>query len=327
MTINPAAGGAERLAAWQDVMSGSGTVHVDDPDTLHGSFSSRVLGPLRTMRITASTFRLVRDRERAARVPREHVLVNLLVAGRFTGRLAGRTIEVNPGDLLLSRLTNDMDLRLEDADWLALLLPLELAEQHLRWSKAFDGRIFPDGTVQALLLGGLVSGLAALPKTLSTSQTARATKSALALLTTCLGTLPPEPRRKRTDKEDLARSIRRFIVRGLANPALDVDLIVRKFELSRSVLYRIMGETGDIAAMIRRLRLHAIAQDIIAPEHQGRPLAAIAADRGMPDERTFRRAFLREFGCSPSAVRGGTATPSTPGMVGADLHRWFLGLD
>lgn len=327
VTLNPNASGAARLAAWQDVMSGSGTVHVDNPCMLRGSFSSRVLGELRTMQIAASTFRLVRDRERAARVPREHVLINLVVTGRIVGRLASRTINVGPGDLLLSRLTNDMDLLLEDAQWLALLLPEALVERRLRWTRALDARVFTTGTVQASLLGGLVSTLSALPNTLESRQVARACASAFALLATCLGPPPREPEGTRTDKEKLARSIRHYIVRRLADPALDVDMIAHAFEQSRSALYRIMGETGDIAAIIRRLRLHAIARDLALSDSPNLMLAEVAKRHGMTDERTFRRAFVREFGCTPSALRNGRATISPSGPVGTDLHRWFLGLD
>lgn len=326
VTLDPRTSGANRLAAWRDMMRSTGEVHVADADALAGTLWSREVGPMRTIHITATTFRLVRDRDRAAGVTRDHVLVNLVEAGGFAGRLAGRQLLAEPGDLVLSRLGNLMDVVLHDTDWLALAVPQKLVEGHMHWDSRFDGGVHKTGTVVAGVLGGLLRSLCALPDALPPREVRRATRSALATLAACLGEATP-PGQAGEDREKVtARSVRRFIAKRLSNPALDVEMIRREFGVSRAGLYRIMAaDTGDIAGSIRTLRLHAIAQEITAAQGKTVSLAAIAAGHGMTDERTFRRAFAREFGFAPSLLRDGSMPAPAPRSPGSELQRWFSG--
>ncbi len=328
VALDPRASGADRLAAWQDVMSATGTVYVADPDALTGMLQSRELGPMRTIRIAASTFRLVRDQVRAAAMPQEHVLVNLVEAGGFDGRLAGRKLLAGPGDLVLSRLTNLMDVVLHDTDWLALVLPQKLVEQHMRWDSRLDGGVHKAGTVAAGVLGGLLRSLCALPDSLPPREIRRATRVTLATLVGCLSETSSSGQLGEAREKVTARSVARFIAKRLSDPALGVEMIRREFGVSRTGLYRIMAaDTGDIAASIRTMRLHAIAQEITAVQSKAVSLAAIAAKHGMNDERSFRRAFVREFGYAPSLLREGGVPAPMPGSPGSELQRWFAGVD
>jgi AraC-like DNA-binding protein len=314
------------LTLWQDAMHLSGAIEIPEPAVFHGSFTTRALGSLRTMRITASTFRFIRNRAHVARVPRDYLLVNLVQTGTFRGRLARRTLEAGPGDLVLSRHTDLMDLWLADATWLALIIPGDLVERHMRWPARLNGSVYPAGSVPAAMLGGLIATMCELPDTLAPPEVALATVTSLTILATCLQLPPAPPGPNRTDKEQLARSIRHFIAERLADPALDAELLARSFNLSRSALYRVMSETGDIATMIRRLRLHEIRRDILLKGKDRTPLGQIAQQWGITDERTFRRAFAREFGISPSSLRAANSDGVVTEPVESSLYCWFAGL-
>jgi transcriptional regulator GlxA family with amidase domain len=64
-----------------------------------------------------------------------------------------------------------------------------------------------------------------------------------------------------------------------------------------------MRQTGDVAAVIRRLRLARAHREITARRMIDVPVAQIAARFGFRQERSFRRAFQDAFGYSPVALR------------------------
>lgn len=322
---------AERFALWQDALSSAGTIHVANPDTLAGELVSRSVGELRTMRVSTTTFRLERDRSMARRVRRDHVFFNFVERGRVEGRLAGRRIVAEKGAVTVSRLATAIDLVIQDATWLALVVPRVVFEKYMPWSPEFDARLFEPGTSQAVMLGGLLRSLCELPDPLPIREIARYERSSLAFATACLGGSLPLPQPSKGIPDDPARPIRRFIAEHLADPELGVDLLCREFALSRSGLYRLMVESADLATIIRRMRLQAVHRDIASGSFANLPLAEIAKRWGLLDERSFRRAFAREFGCAPSTIRKRAlanegASDAHLSTISADLERWFLGL-
>lgn len=267
----------------------------------------------------------------ARRVRLDHIMVNSLERGRCVGRIAGRAIVAEAAELVLSRLASPMDIVLEDATWLALIVPRNILDKHMPWPSMLDARVFGSQSVQAVILGGLLRSLCSLPDALPMRDATAAARSALALLTSCLGDLSPSTRACGNIEADLARSVGRFIADRLPDPDLGLDLICREFSISRSRLYRIMGERSDIAKIIRQLRLRGAQRDITSHRFAHLPLAAIGKRWGLLDERNFRRAFAQEFGYPPSLLRKSGSGELHSGApehcaVGADLERWFLGL-
>ncbi|TCR71478.1 helix-turn-helix domain-containing protein [Rhizobium sp. BK376] len=323
---------AERLALWQDLMSAAGKVHIPDPETFTGYFTSLALGDLRTMRVRSGEFRYVRDRQMARNVSRDHVMINLTESGRIAGEVAGRRVMAGAGAVVISRLASPMDVILqEEAEWLALIIPRAILDKYMAWSPRFDARVLQPESTQAILIGGLLRSLDRLSESVSPRETTCAARASLVFLATCLGGATPALPRVETT-EDLVRSIRRYMAQRLADPDLGPDLICREFAMSRSKLYRVMGDTTNIASVIKRTRLRAVRSDILSGKHASRSLADIAKGRGLTDERNFRRSFVSEFGYPPSALRkqvgaNGNSRHAELEAGGSDLERWFQGLD
>lgn len=173
--------------------------------------------------------------------------------------------------------------------------------------------------------------LGGLPDPLPSKEAVCAARSCLSLLVTCLDGQLQRGGVVAGKNEDPAASIRRFISAHLANPRLGVDAICSEFNVSRSKLYRLMGENSDISGVIRRMRLHAVHEEITNGGVSEKPLAEIGKRWGLQDERSYRRAFVKEFGYPPSALRTKVRNAthvglSRPGGIGAELGRWFKGL-
>ncbi|RLV48499.1 helix-turn-helix domain-containing protein [Nocardioides mangrovicus] len=101
------------------------------------------------------------------------------------------------------------------------------------------------------------------------------------------------------DSHVLALTVRGFIDQHLGDPLLHPESVARAHHVSLRLLQKIFAQSGDSpAAFIRRRRLEAARRLLVAGEHVGRA----AALSGFNDADTFRRAFQRQFGVSPSSL-------------------------
>ena len=324
---------AARIAAWSAIMSASGRIAVEaaDVDRFEGEFRSRTFGDIRVMRVRSTRFRLERDARMAAGMARDHLLVNVLETGGIQGRIAARAIRAEAGSLILSRMTSPMDVVIDDATWLALIVPIDVLDLHMTWRRSLDARVFSAQSVQTALLAGHVRSLLALPDLKSAHETGLIARATLALLVASLAGPSRRAPAGTAQTGKVASQVRRFILQHLREPDLGVERICREFALSRSSLYRLMGERSDIAALIRGLRLHAAQRDILSGRLSHLPVGEIGRRWGLSDERNFRRAFVREFGQSPSHLRR-SLNAAVPDALQAslsveeELERWFSGL-
>ncbi|NLR97402.1 helix-turn-helix domain-containing protein [Rhizobium sp. P38BS-XIX] len=323
---------AERLALWQDVMGAADNVTIPDPESFTGYFTSLALGELRTMRVRSGEFRYLRDRHMARNISRDHVMVNLTVSGRISGEIAGHRVVANEGAVVISRLASPMDMVFQEgAEWLALIIPRTILDKYMSWSPRLDARVFQPQLVQAILIGGHLRSLDRLTEAISPRDTNCAARASLALLAASLGGVNPAVS-KVEPTEDVVRSIRRFIAERLSDPDLGPDVICREFAMSRSKLYRVMGDNANIAGIIKRMRLRAVRSEILSDRQTSRSLAEIARSWGLIDERNFRRSFSSEFGYPPSSLRKSVGASGSPRHAdlkasASDLERWFHGLD
>lgn len=89
-----------------------------------------------------------------------------------------------------------------------------------------------------------------------------------------------------------------------------------------------LEESGGIQTLILSMRLRAGHRDIAPGRFTDQALGAIAERRGVTDTRSFRRAFVKTFGCTPSDLRARSAHelalaewPHAKAI--ADIERWF----
>jgi AraC-like DNA-binding protein len=115
---------------------------------------------------------------------------------------------------------------------------------------------------------------------------------------------------------DLGRleRVRQTVRRHLRSPALTPKSLGRLVGISRSNLYRLLEDAGGVAQYIQRQRLLE-AHALLCDPGLTRPISAIAEDLCIADPSSFSRAFRREFGYSPSALRAAAASGMAPSIV------------
>ncbi len=320
---------AERVALWKDTMRAGGDVEIVDEASFAGAFETRALGDLRWARTRSGAFRFLRGKDRTQKIMVEHVMVNVVASGRVYGRIGRRKISQATGGVVFSRLSNPMDLVVEDATWLALIIPMRLLTASFNWSPRFDGFVFDAGTAQAAMIGGLLSSFDQIDEMLDAAEIDCVTRASIAMIASCLDQAVRLPSKPKKDVTNLQLSIRKYIADHLSDPDLGQERLSRAFSLSRAQLYRCMKGTSNIAKTIRRLRLFAIRRDILSGSNKHQTIPAIARSWGLTDERNFRRAFVTEFGYPPSYLRDWSNSivdrVGEGARLGFDLEQWMLG--
>lgn len=97
--------------------------------------------------------------------------------------------------------------------------------------------------------------------------------------------------------------VRRAVERRLRVSALDAAMLCKEVGMSRSQLYRLLDGEGGVARYIQSKRLVAAYEELRDGENP-KPISAIAFELCFPDASSFSRMFRRQFGISPSDVRG-----------------------
>jgi AraC-like DNA-binding protein len=108
---------------------------------------------------------------------------------------------------------------------------------------------------------------------------------------------------KRQINLTLMERVRLAVGRHLRSPSLGPDKLCREAATSRSQLYRLLEGEGGVAHYIQRRRLSE-SFAILCDTSNNFSIAAIAEILCFADASSFSRAFRREFGMTPSDVRG-----------------------
>ncbi|WP_312034640.1 AraC family transcriptional regulator [Actinoplanes sp. TBRC 11911] len=97
--------------------------------------------------------------------------------------------------------------------------------------------------------------------------------------------------------------VKRYVREHVTEP-FSLEDLARIHHVSMRQLYRLFeGIDVTPAAYVRRQRLQAGRDMLVDPRHIGMSIGRVAAMAGFSQVRTFNRAFLREFGTTPSDWR------------------------
>jgi AraC-like DNA-binding protein len=109
----------------------------------------------------------------------------------------------------------------------------------------------------------------------------------------------------------LMERVRQAVGRHLRSPSLGPDKLCREAATSRSQLYRLLEGEGGVAHYIQRRRLSE-SFAILCDTSNNISIGAIAEILCFADASSFSRAFRREFGMTPSDVRGASRAGLAP---------------
>ncbi|MEU4672985.1 AraC family transcriptional regulator [Amycolatopsis sp. NPDC023774] len=150
------------------------------------------------------------------------------------------------------------------------------------------------------LLSGYLDGLFRFAPVLTPEQRHDAGAASLDLLAMVLRGMAPAAPAGPAAGAVLLEMLRAHVHEHFSDPRLTVAELARRHHLSVRHVHTLFADLGTTpGAYLRRHRLHAATGLLTG----ARPVADVGTAVGMPELRTFERAFRREFGTTPARWR------------------------
>ncbi|MGQ2903544.1 MAG: helix-turn-helix domain-containing protein [Neoaquamicrobium sediminum] len=240
-----------------------------------------------------------RSRSRIGRDQHDCLVLQLLLDGHWSRR--DGACEATVGDLVILDMAQPQSMIGSDRGTLHLWLPRRLVASRLRSVDEHNMRVISGSSPLARLFS---SHLHLLYKELGSMTEAEAQAALSIALDLAAATIDGvKPEYSAAMASALVEQIRQYIDTCIVDPALSAQSIATHFGISRRKLYYLFEPSGGLAGYIQGKRLHLVRAALSDPGQRRETVADIATRHGFLHYRSFSRAFERQFGISPRAMR------------------------
>jgi AraC-like DNA-binding protein len=285
-----------------------------------GSIAMRMVGDLMVGTTTFNGQQYHRDRRLIAQSGLDQYLLQLFTGGSLRGNGDGHDMDVAVGDICIFDLARPATTQIMPGATISLVFPRE------RMDRAFQGRSLHGSVLKAgmpltRVISDLFVSLLRLDMEVSQDE-ARAIEDAM------IDLLATATARKESvaapDASALAQLLRErilmFIDAHLYERDLGTVLLMRRFQISRAHLYRVLAADGGVAGLIRNRRLDAAHREIARGRMASRSITEIAFSFGFSNSSQFGRAFRERFAMTPTEVRDDRGTVGRAGRSVYELR-------
>ncbi|AKR54413.1 AraC family transcriptional regulator [Devosia sp. H5989] len=242
--------------------------------------------------------------------PLDHWCLVLCETGEPQARGEGDPVRLTGRQMGIRSLGRPFETTVTDRTVLSLYIPRDLFPSAAGVLDAADGQML--GGVLTDLLADYLAALERRLPLIGIEETARIAEATGNIIAACLA-----PTADRLDAArpaanwTLVERARRAIQQNLATPEFTPEELCRKIGTSRSKLYRLFEPFGGVAHYMQRQRLRE-ARSMLSRSDEVLSVSRIGEMVGFADLSSFSRAFRREFGASPSDMRGIPVMSATP---------------
>lgn len=303
------AGTLTSLDAWREVLAQAfvplDVTAVGNTDPFHSALHARPMADVQLSVVTGSGQHVRRTPALIRRGAADVYKVGLQLRGRGLVEQSGRIAELDAGDLTVYDTARPYTLHFErDFEMLVLVVPRRRLAMRAPALEQLTAVRIPGSGGSGALTSSLLRGLD--PRTAKPGPEATyLSDAAVDLLAACLagraGARPPE-----CAGDTVVTAAQTYIDDHLADPALSPAEVASAAHVSLRHLQKLFERRGTtISGWIRDRRLEHCWHDLADPRLANRPVAAVAASRGLVDAAQFSRLFRARYGLAPREHRAG----------------------
>lgn len=267
----------------------------------------------------------LRDSTQIRRDDFDHYYLQVLRSGRMASGRNGDERRLAPGDAVLFDATQPMRTRVEDADYVTVILARDLVEAAAPNARRLHGRILSRNLPNSI--GRTVLSVARRAASFSTDLEIGGSQ----LLAGLLGQIEEDRVdvldgfARETEVEASRRLRAELFIDDNLGLNLDVDLVARSTGVSRSSLYRAFQAVGGIEMTIAKRRAARLKNLMLRPD-EGRQISSLAFALGFSSSSHCSRSFKETYGQTPSQIRaiGRDTTGSISRTLQVDrMREWY----
>lgn len=319
---------AEQFATWRSHLEPIVEVSLPDgvmpQDGFAAEHTAWNLGKMLLVQQRTAAYRYARSPEKLRSSSIDHWYIGIPHKGNAWTEVDGHVVESRCDTVTFRSLGHPYRGRVTENEVTLLYMPYDLFADHAGMLVAANNSIF-SGNYATLLIDYVGSVETRLP-TLVANDLAKIVHTIRDMLVTCL----TEAAANRQSGVNPARlstmeRVHHYIHSNLGAPNLNPDSISRAMGISRTRLYQLFEANGGVLNYIRKKRLQDAYAALSDPTNTLRILD-IAEEAGFDVAANFTRAFIHEFGLSPSEVRKAAAS-QLPAAIRADpaptFEKWL----
>lgn len=295
-------------------------------DGFHARVDAALLGEVALGRLAATAQDFDRSRYKIARDGMDGYLLQFYLRGQSARRSGSNSHVAGEGDLYVIDMAQPLATSTSDHEQLTLVVPRRLLAPQLDQPDGVHMRVVPATMPLVSLFRDSLKSFYGQIDAMSCRDGEAAVPPLLGLAAAAINGHVDERGIADVQTARFA-AIRRHVEAHLLDPGLSLDGLLGSFGLSRRQAYRLFEAVGGFATYVSRRRLQRSLTALRSPDWRHLSIAEVAAAHGFDNPGSFSRAFRREFGLSPRAVRqlsaAGVHMPQAAGLAEANWSQWI----
>ena len=272
-------------------------------EQLRASIKPARLDSLVLAELTFNAQRYLRTPHAIARSGLDDYLVQIVVSGPPVGEFGDTRERIEVGDIFFVDLAQATYIETQAGRRLTIGVPRHPLEEMVGRKNLHGLRLKSQSPI-TMLLRDYLFGLYAVAPRLDGHASVAARDALLTLFSGAIaGENTATPEVQSALQTALRDRVLMFISQQLHDPALGPELLMRRFKVSRSYLYKIFEADGGIAKVIREQRLDLARKKLASTEPQAVSIKRLAFECGFSSSEHFIRLFKSRFGITPAALK------------------------